>query len=372
MLPILEKSADYLLPLVKPDLSLPMIGDADRDALSERKSDVSVCEGMNNSTDAIDLNEIRAFFRVMAEETGRQDFRWLATGRAEGTPPQETNSCLADPGFYVLRDGWGPQDSYLLLTGTNLERGENSAHSHFDAGHLELQVRGADVLVDTGRYIYGNCGWPEWRRCFRSTQAHNTVLVDGHEMGSVPDTSPQVRGVRIWRHRFETGPEMDVIELSHNGYAFLPEPVFHLRRVVHVKPEVWLVDDLLTGEGEHDYRLFFNFAPGRLTPQEGVCFGYANGEVGVRLLPLLADGLSASVLEGSEQPIGGWVSYGYYRRVPAPQVTYAKRGPAPARFLTAIVDEAYPADVVVEREEGGALVVVVRGERGEQRVQLGP
>ncbi len=251
MVPILEKSAEYLMLLVKPDLTLPMIGDADRNALLERRSDMALYEGMNLTTDPRDLNELRAFFRTMAELTGREDFWYFATCRQEGVPPAQRNYTLPDAGFHVLRTGWEADDSYMLVTGTALERGENAAHSHFDAAHLELHVAGEDVLIDTGRFVYSNSAWRDWRDYFYSSQAHNTVSVDGHPMGTVPDTSPRIRCVRAFCHRFEPGPDVDIVEVSHNGYAFMEEPIFHLRRVIWFKPGIWLVDDVLTGVGSH-------------------------------------------------------------------------------------------------------------------------
>lgn len=69
-------------------------------------------------------------------------------------PPAQKNYALPDPGFHVFRTGWEEGDSYVLVTGTQLERGESCSHSHLDAGHPELHVEGEDVLIDTGRFIY--------------------------------------------------------------------------------------------------------------------------------------------------------------------------------------------------------------------------
>ncbi len=341
MLPILEKSAEFLMLLVKPDLTLPMIGDADRDALLDRRSDPSLYEGMNLTTDPRDMNELRAFFRTMAELTGRQDFLYFATCRREGAPPWAANYTLPDPGFHVFRTGWGERDSYALITGTQLERGESASHSHYDAGHLELQIAGEDVLIDTGRFIYGNCAWKDWRDYFYSSQAHNTVGIDGHIMGAVPDTNPRIRCLRTYCHRFETGPDVDLVAVSHNGYAFLDQPVFHLRRVIWFKPGVWLVDDVLTGLGSHAYHLSFNFPPRPLEADIRVpdAYVYHGERIRVRLLPMLREGVSSRVLKGSTEPKGGWVSYGYAVKVPAPQLIYTKAGPAPTRFVTAILQE---------------------------------
>jgi len=361
MLPLLEKGAEFLMKLVKPDFTLPMIGDADRISLTNRKADESPYEGMNLTTDPLDLNEIRAFFATMAELTGREDFLYFATGRQRGNPPQQQNFSLPDPGFYVFRTGWSERDSYFLVTGTQVERGSNSAHSHSDAAHLELHIEGQDVLIDTGRYLYGNCGWLDWWQYFASTRAHNTVEVDSQRMGRVPDTSPEIRGLRTFCHRFESSPDLDLVEVSHNGYVFLAEPVFHLRRVFYFKPCLWLIDDVLTGMGNHEYRLCFNFAPGRLESVNGEpeTYTYFGSGVKVRCVPLLRKGITTEVLEGQTDPKGGWVSYAYSKRVPIPQLIHRKNGRVPVRFVTAL----YP-------EKRGAVKLGDKGTIDEVRLEI--
>lgn len=373
MLPILERSAEFLMKLVKADFTLPMIGDADRISLSSRTADESPYEGMNLTADPVDLNEIRAFFSTMAELTGREDFAYFASGRKRGGAPRQLCFSLPDSGFYVFRTGWQETDSYFLVTGTQVERGSNGAHSHSDAGHLELHVEGEDVLVDTGRYLYGNCSRLDWWQYFRSTRAHNTLEVDSRPLGIVPDTSPEVRCLRTFCHRFESSPKIDLVEVSHNGYAFLPEPVFHLRRVFYFKPSLWLIDDVITGLGAHEYRLCFNFAPGQLDAIDGdpETYIYSGNRVRVRCLPLLKQGLSTEMLVGSLEPKGGWVSYAYSKKIATPQLIHKKEGRVPARFVTALYQEQRGSAVLtdskgidrleIELDSGGHLWNVILG-----------
>lgn len=338
MLPILEKSAEFIAKLVKPDMTTPMIGDADRNSLLTQRADVSVYEGMNNTNDVIDENEMRAFFRVMTELTGRKDFQFFATGGKEGVPPEELHTYLPDAGFLVSRSGWGRKDSYFMVDGPIVERGECGVHSHNDAAHLELQIEGHDVLIDTGRYLYDSQTMYDWRLYFRSTLAHNCVQVDDYMMGSHPDCNPAARGVRMYCHRFECGEKFDLVEVSHNGYAYMEEPVFHKRRVFWLKPDVWVVEDRLTGYGEHLYRQSFNFAPGQLTAvaDKENAFRYQTDDLAVDVVSIKNDGVSANTYYGSVEPKGGWVSYGYYIKEPAPQLIYEQKAQAPARFVTVI------------------------------------
>ena len=355
MLPILEKTAEFLMRLVKPDFSTPMTGDADRNDLLTAKADTAVFEGMNNTTDLQDANEMRAFFRVMHEITGREDFLYFASGRKQGKPPIETCFNMNDPGYLVCRTGWGAKDSYFLVTGVNLELGESNAHAHFDAAHLELQVEGKDILIDGGRYLYTNSAWRDWRDYFRSTAAHNTVLVDDHSMGLVPDTPFAVRGVRTYTHRLESTSDYQVIEVSHNGYAFMKNPIFHYRRVLSLSSGLYIIDDQFTGYGEHDYRLYFNFAPGTLENTDALISRYTNDDVIMNVIPLLTDGVERENHEGSNEPKGGWVSYGYAWKMPIPQIVYKARAAAPARFITLFAQEG-KAELVKPAKVSGEQV----------------
>jgi hypothetical protein len=370
--PILERSAEFLLRLAKPDMSIPMIGDADRVSFVDRKADRSPYEGMNLTYDPVDLNELRAFFATMARLTNRDDFRFFATNGRQGSPPEQRCFAMPDPGYYVFRSGWTGSDTYSLVTGTAVERGSNSAHSHRDAGHLELHVAGEDVLVDTGRYLYGNCSWKDWWQYFASTRAHNTVQVDDYRMGSAPDTADEVRSLRAFCHDVRSSPEFDVVEISHNGYCHMPEPVFHRRRVLHIKPAVWLIDDILTGIGEHTYRLYFNFAPGQLHPdKDGLSYTYQGRSVRVRCSPALRVGLGARVFRGSEDPKAGWISYAYSVKEPIHQLEYERRGALPARFITALTVEDLGAVRLDGPGDEKEVVLRVRSGENTRRVRLG-
>nr|WP_314458688.1 alginate lyase family protein [uncultured Clostridium sp.] len=362
-LPTLEKAAEFLMKLVKPDFSTPMIGDADRDDLLGRYSDTSLYEGMNLTFDPLDLNELRAYFRTMHEITGRKDFLYFASGRKQGKAPEKRNFAFQDAGIYVMRTGWEEEDSYFHVHGIQLERGEKSTHSHNDTGHLELHIKGEDILTDSGRYIYNSSCYKDWRHYFLSAKAHNTLYVDDHEMGAVPGIS-RVRGVRTYCHRFEETSEYQIIDISHNGYVFTEDPIYHRRRVIHLKDDIYVIDDELTGLGKrkHDIRLYFNFAPGTLTEEEAGSFSYCSGKGRkYRLKCLAGSDVKYHILCGSEKPIGGWISCGYGWRKPIPQLSIRTDGPVPLRFLTVIAPDGigvsgeYNMERVVVTLTGGTV-----------------
>ena len=347
----LSRACEFILRQLKPDFSTPMIGDADRDDLLARRSDTSVYEGMNLSMDPYDLNEMRAWFRQMAQWTGRGDFLWVATGRREGHAPVQRNFSMKEAGIHIMRTGWGEEDSYMHIHGVQLERGEKSTHSHNDTGHFELQIAGEDILLDGGRYIYNQSIWKNWRHYFTGALAHNTLYCDDWVMGAVPGVN-RVRGVRMFLHRFEENEQFAVIDVSHNGYVFTDDPVYHRRVALRLEKDLYVLDDRVTGLGlgDHDFRLTFNFAPGALTG-ENAHYLYETPRGRRYAVSAACDGqMASSVLAGSEDPIGGWVSYGYSLRVPAPQLTLAHAGKAPFRCVTVIAPQGCQADIQVTEE----------------------
>ena len=70
--------------------------------------------------------------------------------------------------------------------------------------------------------------------------------------------------------------------------------------------------------------------------------------------------LEARYLCGSDDPIGGWISYGYSLRTPAPQLSLCTRGPAPFRNVTVIAPEGVTVSGSVTEER---VSLVLGGER---------
>lgn len=349
MLPALEKSAEVIMRMVKPDFSTPMIGDADRNDLLARRSDTAIYEGMNLSFDPLDLNEMRAFFRQLYEVTGREDFLYFATGRRQGKPPLARCYAMPDSGIFIMRTGWGEKDTYFHVHGVSLERGEKSSHSHNDTGHLELSIAGEDILVDSGRWIYKGEGAYNWREYFLSAQAHNTLYVDGHTMGQVPMDDRPIRGVRTYLHAFEETADMQLIDISHNGYAFLDDPLFHRRRVLRLPGDIFLIEDRMTGLGlrGHDMRICYNFdAKGTLEKQRADAYVYTTGQGrAYQVCGFSRTAFDSASYCGSENPRAGWLSLSYASKIPTPQLYFSISDPAPVLFLTVIAPQGQMPEV---------------------------
>jgi hypothetical protein len=284
--------------------------------------------------------DLRAWLPVAAILFGRGDFkaaageysecaRWLL-GRAGETAYAElplanpsrplASRAFADAGHYLLQSGQpaDPSRISVLFDCGELGFGPLAAHGHADALSFVLRAGGVDVLVDPGTYDYFT--HPAWRRHFRSTRAHNTVEVDGVDQSVM--TGPFMWGARarakclLW----QPGAQGGVVLGEHDGYARLPDPVIHRRKLELDGPQrVLTVEDDIQARESHEIAVWFHFAEHCSVRQVGpqqVEAKLARGRVTLTLDPRL----EVSLLHGSEQPIAGWVSRGYHHRAPATSV----------------------------------------------------
>ena len=74
---------------------------------------------------------------------------------------------------------------YLAIRCGSTGQNGNGGHAHNDNLSFELNVRGKDFVVDGGSYLY--TPFPDIRNAFRSTKAHNTLIVDSLEQNDWAD-----------------------------------------------------------------------------------------------------------------------------------------------------------------------------------------
>jgi len=86
----------------------------------------------------------------------------------------------------------------------DLGYGSIAAHGHADALSFQLFIDGQPVFVDSGTYNYHVT--PEDRNYFRSTAAHNTVMINGQEQSEM--LGPFIRGKKAHAH---------LLDITENG-----------------------------------------------------------------------------------------------------------------------------------------------------------
>jgi hypothetical protein len=129
-------------------------------------------------------------------------------------------------------------------------------------------------------------------------------------------------GCSLWR----TSTESDVFEGWHDGYAQLPDPVMHRRRITLEKRQRQIViEDTLRMSKAHEIELLFHCSEQcRVDP---VANGYRLSRPGrvVTLELPQAENATCSVYTGSTAPIFGWVSRRFDEKRPAPTIVWRAR-----------------------------------------------
>jgi hypothetical protein len=171
--------------------------------------------------------------------------------------PAETTRLFPDGGYAVARDRWTPDADFLVF-----DCGPHGAlscgHAHADALSVVVTLGGHPVLVDPGTCSYAE---PE-RAEFRTTAAHNTLLVDGAS-SSEPDRPFRWRSAaECVLFRTASSARFAFFEGAHDGFARLPDPARHRRAVFAPFGEFVAIFDTVEARGAHVIEGRFHFDSG--------------------------------------------------------------------------------------------------------------
>jgi uncharacterized heparinase superfamily protein len=196
------------------------------------------------------------------------------------------------------------------------------AHAHADTLSCIVFADRQPLLIDTGTSSYAAGAV---RGHERSTAAHNTVEVDGHDSTEVWGAFRAGRRARV-RGVLAAAAETVTLEAAHDGYRHLPGRPRHHRRW-SLTARTLLVDDTVSGRGRHSVVVRWHLAPGsglRLVPG-GALVTTPAGEFDVAVTASSEMVLSDELAE---------VSTGYGRTVKAPVLVCSLSCELPARVST--------------------------------------
>jgi hypothetical protein len=252
----------------------------------------------------------------------------------------ELSKSYPQAGYFVHRSGWGSADSHLVFDCGGL--GDPSGgHGHADSLSFTLFCGGRDLLIDPGTSVY-NCQ-PEYREYFRSTAAHNTVVVDGISQS-------RTRGTFAWKSKAAARlrsqfslQDIEYVDGEHDGYAGRGNGITHRRRVIYIRPNYWIVLDELRGTGEHQFDFLYHFGQesklnvfGDENRGEVDCRG-SSGKAGLQLFLYASDSIRADAVCGQQRPIQGWSSERYGERRPSSVLRASIRGIAPVSMMSLLI-----------------------------------
>ena len=317
----LERMLEFVGVLVEGGGSAPMFGDSDDGYVLD----------LGDSTD-----RAAALLSVGASIFRRADFkawagrytesaRWLlghssrAQFDATPTPPESplTSRGFPDSGHYLLQCGGRAADDRVSVLFDCGELGFKSiaAHGHADVLSFTLRAFGRDIFVDPGTYDYFS--YPAWRDYFRSTRAHNALVVDDSDQSIM--LGPFLWGARAnarcvrWEPRGQGGS----VTGEHDGYTRLADPVVHRRTLeLDAQTRALTIRDEIIARGTHRVAIYFHLSDDCSVAQTGP--HRSRITVNGRTVALELDSrLTVRMLRGSDEPIGGWVSRAYHEKSPA-------------------------------------------------------
>jgi uncharacterized heparinase superfamily protein len=349
----LEGMLDHLMWVTRPDGSSPLLGDDDGGRLIKLALRAA--------------NDFRDTLAVGAAILKRGDWKYVAGAapaemlwmigpegvegydRLEAETPREISMGFRSSGYFVMRDGWRRDSSFVLIDCGPHGAEIGCGHAHSDALSIEFASGGVTWLVDPGTFVYA--ADPKTRDEFRSTAAHNTVTVDDQPQ-SVPSNPFSWRTTAKCRLReFVEHNGAIFFQGSHDGYERLQDPVTHTRSALYLKPDPGvdlpgrlIVRDQFTAKKRHRYAIRFHFTPNcEVTVATGGgdgSFVEARHGAGATLTIRVICGtepqseIAVSVTEGR-------VSTCYAQYAPAPVAVFEAEGVGAQEFLTLIFPGAF-------------------------------
>jgi hypothetical protein len=249
---------------------------------------------------------------------GRECYERIGAGEV---PAAIRPYAFSESGYYLIQRGH--RDSVdrisVVFDCGDLGFGAIAAHGHADALSITLRALGSDVLVDPGTYDYFT--YEPWRMYFRSTRAHNTVVIDGQDQSEMLGPFLWGEKARARCTRWRSSAEGGEVVGEHDGYRRLSDPVVHRRRVAMEDDEpLIVVEDEIIAEGRHTIELNWHLAEHCRAAARGAhewAIDCGAGAVMMELDPRL----TVTTAHGSEEPIRGWISRGYHQKSPATCIT---------------------------------------------------
>jgi len=316
----LENGATFLMYSLKPDGTIPMVGDDDG--------------GFFLPLSTYPVNDPRGLLAIAASLFERGDFKALSGGvrpevlwllgmngeaayqKLEEKLPEETSKGFNETGYFFLRSGWGQTSNYMLFD-CGPHGWMSSGHAHADLLSIQVASGRNGIVEDPGTYVYLN--EDGWRDYFRGLRSHATFSVDGKPL-AIPSESFQWEKIPSHRlHQFYTSSHHDYVagSMYSNGVGEL------VREIHFIKPHYFLIMDKVKGKGRKVLDVRFPLSIGKWILSSNGCYPQET-ENGYGIVLLESSGACAS-LEPS------WISRIYGKKEASTTLVLSGTVTAPSR-----------------------------------------
>lgn len=330
----LEAMFNHLLWIERPDRTTPLFGDDDGGRLLKFAPRAG-----NDFRDTLAMGamifERKDWKYVVGEAPAELPWIFGIAGvecydRLGAAPNNELSQAFPVSGYFVMRDGWRQDSSYVLIDcgrhGSELGPG----HAHADALSIEVALGGVSWIVDPATFVYGAV--PETRDWFRSTEAHNTATVDG--LGQSETGAPFAwRSMAVCAvNEFQNQTGAAFFSGSHDGYQRLSPPVTHTRHVLMDRKStgaIVFVQDLFETAGKRQYTLRYHLTPDCVATAHSNWIEATTPGGEFLIITVIGDAVKARIEQG-------WVSTCYGSRTNAPIAVFETSVEGPTDLISVI------------------------------------
>ena len=246
---IVEKTKDMAYANVKwqkPNFHQPLLGDSDD---TDLRGHLTLCAYLFNDP----MLKSRAYSNLDYET-----LFLLGTSKLEkykniqNQNPDFTSVYQNSSGDFFMRSSWKEDATY---TGFHLKK-LGCGHGHDNILHFTIFANNQDYLIDSGRFSYVDDGW---RKLFKSNISHNTLGVDNLPNSIYKDSWTNKTEARSQGVFTKIDRLFDYAEAENIAYKRLEDPVSMKRRLLFLKPNIWILFDSFSAKESHTYSQFFNF-----------------------------------------------------------------------------------------------------------------
>ena len=171
-------------------------------------------------------------------------------GTAQGRTPNNDMKLFDQAGYYVLRNGWTPASTVMILSNNKSNDASNSlsaySHNQPDNGTFELYINERNFFPDSGVCAYESSdktiqGYRNWHR---KTMHHNTLTLDDRNCEKADGKLLQS----------ETKGNVETLVFENQSYPNMR----HRRAVFYVNKEFFVLVDEGIGSAAGSANLSFN------------------------------------------------------------------------------------------------------------------
>ena len=263
---ILENMYNFLYITIKPDSSVPNIGDQDNGRLlpfgNEKVDDFKYLFSIssvlfNNYQMKENGNGYNIYCSQLGKKYNLKNYNNIYPYRKSTLRSKYIN----DAGFLIIRDGLNYMITNIKSRGNYLDSKIQTVHTHSDLLSFELFINDKTFIVDPGTYAYSSDS--KLRNLYRSTIMHNTAIIDNNNQEHVNDK-------KIFEMSNNSNPNLELFKETnnsiffsayHDGYKRLKNSVIHKRTVnYNKKNKSWSISDSFLGNGTNLIETAFHFS----------------------------------------------------------------------------------------------------------------